>query len=409
MDALAGNIICYICLTLGLGLGSENFGCAIERTYHEMAASGGMDGRVIIHKFDQRALDATEAAKAGDGRRLNRRLNAAAERITQMTNYTREVLELGNAGRLVQATGVVSGDPRRRRRRPRTIPLTINLAPGLDLPGTNQFEPWIPRIGPWIPGTAQQVEMRNGIYSIYSIRFLSSNTLIAGNDAGEIMSVDIGSIESSSDAAKSPSVKFTDPRSRLNGKSDKTTDSSAHDGITFSLSTHPDNPNLFASGSEDCLLKLWDIRSPQRPTGTLYGHESDIMECEHMSNGYTIGTASDDGTCRLFDSRSCQEMNRFFHNEKEKPFQHPDPSNPIKQEFWGFNSLSFSKSGRLLFATADWIPASVVGFDTLQPPGTYPVWFHRHDMEKVGSNRVGVNSTGNALAFGVVDRFKIWR
>ena len=37
---------------------------------------------------------------------------------------------------------------------------------------------------------------------------------------------------------------------------------SGHEGFVSSLSPSPDNPNIFASGSYDAHIRIWDIRNP---------------------------------------------------------------------------------------------------------------------------------------------------
>ena len=115
-----------------------------------------------------------------------------------------------------------------------------------------------------------------------------------------------------------------------------------------------------------------------RPTHVYHGHKDDIDQVAWMPNGFTIGTASNDGTCRLFDSRTRCEMARFESVGDQ----------------WML-SVDFSLSGRLLFASVS--SEGVHGWDTLGNPSAPPVW--KAPQTIVGDVRhLGVNSEGRALA-----------
>ncbi len=65
-------------------------------------------------------------------------------------------------------------------------------------------------------------------------------------------------------------------------------------------------------------------------------------------NGEAFGTGSDDASCRLFDLRADREMNQYTHDNI----------------LCGITSVSFSISGRLLFAGYDDFNCNV--WDTLR-------------------------------------------
>lgn len=129
----------------------------------------------------------------------------------------------------------------------------------------------------------------------------------------------------------------------------------------MSISPHPNNENIFVSGSIDLECKLWDVRekgtvaqfaaNPSRNAFSwddesefegevvgakmLYsGHDSDINSVAFFPDGYAFGSGSDDQTCRLWDTRSHQEINVFRNTGVVT----------------GVNAIDFSKSGRILFA-----------------------------------------------------------
>lgn len=91
--------------------------------------------------------------------------------------------------------------------------------------------------------------------------------------------------------------------------------------------------NMFISGSCDTLAKVWDIRT-KNCTMTLRGHESDINSVALFPDGKAFGTGSDDSTCRLFDIRAAGEVAEFKND----------------MVLCGITSVTFSRSGRILFA-----------------------------------------------------------
>jgi guanine nucleotide-binding protein G(I)/G(S)/G(T) subunit beta-1 len=86
-----------------------------------------------------------------------------------------------------------------------------------------------------------------------------------------------------------------------------------HAADCMAVAINNTNRNMFATGSADCTAKIWDIRSG-KCTHTFNGHESDINSIDFFPDGFAIGTASTDSTCRMFDLRSCFEL-RCFENE----------------------------------------------------------------------------------------------
>ena len=107
--------------------------------------------------------------------------------------------------------------------------------------------------------------------------------------------------------------------------------------------------NTFVSGSCDASAKLWDIREGLCMQ-SFSGNESDINAVTYFPNGYAFATGSDtpNPTCRLFDIRSDQEIAMYSHDQIKSPV----------------TSLSFSKSGRLLFVGYDNLNCYV--WDTLK-------------------------------------------
>jgi len=161
-----------------------------------------------------------------------------------------------------------------------------------------------------------------------------------------------------------------------------------HEGDVMSISVLPSvNMNMFVSGSCDSLAKVWDIRSG-KCTMTLRGHESDINSVSLFPDGQAFGSGSDDSTCRVFDIRACAELAEFKND----------------MVLCGITSVSFSRSGRLLFAGYD--DYNCLGWDLFGQTDKQAYQLQGHE------NRVsccGVAPNGDALCTGSWDTtLKVW-
>lgn len=158
-----------------------------------------------------------------------------------------------------------------------------------------------------------------------------------------------------------------------------------HDGDVMSLSLFPDK-HIFVSGACDATAKVWDIRSNYKCTHIFTGHDSDINAVQFFPSGDAFVTGSDDASARLFDLR-CDQQLACFANE-----------NLIA----GITSVSFSVSGRIVFAGYD--DFNCVAWDVLR--AEHAATLAGHD------NRVsclGVSNDGMALCTGSWDTvLKVW-
>lgn len=195
-----------------------------------------------------------------------------------------------------------------------------------------------------------------------------------------------------------------------------------HISDVMSVDPHPENTNVFVSGSLDLECKLWDIRTnesvakfkpkPQeRAPRSRYmfgfdeedmegtevgasisynGHDSDINTVTFFPDGNAFASGSDDSTCRLWDLRCHQEVNMFK-----------------KQSILcGISSVKFSNSGRILFGGYD--NHMIMGWDTLANPSAEgdeaePVTSWKKHEQRVSS--ISVHSDGLALATASWDSF----
>jgi guanine nucleotide-binding protein G(I)/G(S)/G(T) subunit beta-1 len=161
-----------------------------------------------------------------------------------------------------------------------------------------------------------------------------------------------------------------------------------HEGDVMSVSILPSvDANLFVSGSCDSFAKVWDIRTG-KCTMTLRGHESDINSVSLFPDAKAFGTGSDDSTCRFFDIRACAQVCEFKND----------------MVLCGITSVSFSRSGRLLFAGYD--DYNCLGWDVLGSTEKQQYQLQGHENRV---SCVGVAPDGEALCTGSWDTLlKIW-
>jgi len=157
-----------------------------------------------------------------------------------------------------------------------------------------------------------------------------------------------------------------------------------HTGDVMSVSVSPD-PNLFVSGACDAHAKIWDVRSG-RCVQTFVGHESDINSVQYFPNGQTFATGSDDASCRLYDLRADRELMMYTADN-------------IRE---GVTSISFSHSGRLLFAAYD--DKKVIVWDTLKGKPLQHLTDHENRV-----SCLAVSPDGTALCTGSWDHtMRVW-
>jgi guanine nucleotide-binding protein G(I)/G(S)/G(T) subunit beta-1 len=165
-----------------------------------------------------------------------------------------------------------------------------------------------------------------------------------------------------------------------------------HTSDVMSVCINEANPNLFVSGSCDATAKVWDIRRPPKQSVLTYQeHESDINSVHFMAEGTAFATGSDDSHCKLFDLRS-QKAVQDFSDRKQN---------------LGSTCVSFSRTGRLLFASFD--EGDIVVFDTLTGKVIDVREFSGHNKHDERVSCVSVSPDGQALCSASWDTFlRIW-
>ena len=122
-----------------------------------------------------------------------------------------------------------------------------------------------------------------------------------------------------------------------------------HSSDVVCMAVFEEDANIFLTGSSDLTSKIWDIRVKSPVQKTLYGHESSINTVAFLPKKITtFASGSEDSSIRLYDIRIDREIGTF----RDKLFD-------------TINDISFSKSGRLLFAGTE--NTSVKVWDILGP------------------------------------------
>jgi len=184
-----------------------------------------------------------------------------------------------------------------------------------------------------------------------------------------------------------------------------------HTGDCMSVAICPTDKHVFASGSCDSTAKIWDTRmgngegSNSASSGNCvmsfgekrfitggnddlpHAHESDINSVCFLADGKSIGTGSDDSSCKVFDLRSYGILNNFQH----------------EVILHGITSVCTSKTGRFFIAGYDDYHLRV--FDTLKElsPESTTSAFQQVPVHENRVSSVGMAPSGKALCTGSWD------
>ncbi|GAB5353262.1 hypothetical protein AAMO2058_000022300 [Amorphochlora amoebiformis] len=189
--------------------------------------------------------------------------------------------------------------------------------------------------------------------------------------------------------------KFVDNSRILTGSGDKTcilwdiekraplTVFKEHDSDVGCIDVHSNG--TFISGSVDKMVMLYDYRKGSRVM-SFPGHLADVNDVAYFPNGDSFATASEDGSCRMWDIRAGRQIQRFYSDRNESPA----------------TCLSFSKTGTILFAGYD--NNALVGWDTRR--SSIAQVMQGHDKRP---SCMGIHPKGHALCTGSWDGLlRIW-
>lgn len=181
-----------------------------------------------------------------------------------------------------------------------------------------------------------------------------------------------------------------------------------HSSDCSSVSVNPVNDNTFVTGSCDMSAKLWDRRE-RKCFGTFIAHVSDVNCVSFLPNGNCFATGSMDGTCNVFDMRSCSvPLVSFLRVGDSASTQ--------------VSSMDVSHTGRLIFT--GYVDKVAMAWDILSSStnahgscSTAVACFEHHDPTTTSKVQAGgsggaaseqhvhlaVNATGQALCTGAWD------
>ena len=120
-----------------------------------------------------------------------------------------------------------------------------------------------------------------------------------------------------------------------------------HAGDVTCVAINKRDSNIFISGSVDATIKLWDIRL-SKCVGEFSGHDADadVNDICWYPDNFAFASGSDDATLRMYDIRCYKQLNEYYKD---------DIATTV-------TSVSFSSSGRILFAGYDDDPFGI-GWD----------------------------------------------
>lgn len=78
----------------------------------------------------------------------------------------------------------------------------------------------------------------------------------------------------------------------------------AHENSVDAITCDPTSDRLFASGSHDKTIKLWDAQKPQKALNTLTGNKNGIWSLNYSHDGKRLLSASSEGLCKIWDVKS---------------------------------------------------------------------------------------------------------
>lgn len=83
------------------------------------------------------------------------------------------------------------------------------------------------------------------------------------------------------------------------------------------LAWHPTDPNLLAAGSNDKLLKLWDIRAYKSPI-RVERTKSGSLNLAWSPSGHLLGAGNRDNVLQFFDGKDLKPREpNFYDSETE--------------------------------------------------------------------------------------------
>ncbi|MEV0224069.1 WD40 repeat domain-containing protein [Streptomyces sp. NPDC050704] len=170
-----------------------------------------------------------------------------------------------------------------------------------------------------------------------------------------------------------------------------------HEDAVPAVAFAPDGRTL-ASGSKDGALRLWDVSEPERPTllgEPLDAHEGGVLTVAFAPDGRTLATGGEDDTVRLWDVRRADGV----------PVAAP-LGEPLRGHTDAVTSVAFARGGRILASGSGDNTARLwhVGDGTRARPAGAALTGHDDQI-----NAVAFAPDGKTLATGSDDRtVRLW-
>lgn len=83
-----------------------------------------------------------------------------------------------------------------------------------------------------------------------------------------------------------------------------TTRVKAHENSVDAITVDPTSDKLFATGSHDKTIKLWDATKPQKALNVLTGNKQGVWCLNYAHDGKRLVSASSDGLCKIWDVKT---------------------------------------------------------------------------------------------------------
>src|SRR3546814_10987322 len=88
----------------------------------------------------------------------------------------------------------------------------------------------------------------------------------------------------------------------------------AHDDDVNAVCYLDDSGHVLLSGSDDSLIKVWDLRQRNnKAQGLLSGHLAGITSLSARADGMTIASNSKDQTLKIWPCARCSRLTKYRH------------------------------------------------------------------------------------------------
>lgn len=164
-----------------------------------------------------------------------------------------------------------------------------------------------------------------------------------------------------------------------------------HTSEVSGLDVNEMNGNIFATGSGDTTVKLWDIREKKACVCTFKGSNSNVSCVKFLPGRLTtLAAGSEDSSIRIYDLRALKELSCLKKDA----------------EFNSINSVGFSKSGQILFASSN--NSCKINFWDIFDDQNTPFYTYEHKPNSTkGVKQVSIDSKGESLAYITEDIINI--